>query len=96
MSGHNNISDGDTFRIQPIDGDEGRNGPRQNAATGASAAGVRAISAQIVAFYFRAPVKAFFRTRVDYMVYISSLGPLFHLILTDPDIGLRKSYQSTE
>lgn len=30
-----------------------------NAATGASAAGVRAVSAQFVAFYFRAPIKAF-------------------------------------
>lgn len=40
--------------------------PRNNAATGASAAGVRALSAQMVAFYFRAPVKAFFRTRVEY------------------------------
>ena len=36
-----------------------------NAATGASAAGVRAIASQAVAFYFRAPVKAFFRTRVE-------------------------------
>lgn len=40
--------------------------PRNNAATGASAAGVRALSAQLVAFYFRAPIKAFFRTRVEY------------------------------
>lgn len=44
---------------------EGRRKPRNNAATGASAAGVRAISAQAVTFYFRAPVKAFFRTRVE-------------------------------
>ncbi|KAG6037073.1 hypothetical protein E4U40_006850 [Claviceps sp. LM458 group G5] len=43
--------------------------PRSNAATAASAAGVRALSAQVVAFYFRAPAKAFFRTRVDYMAY---------------------------
>ncbi|KAI0816698.1 mitochondrial carrier domain-containing protein [Xylaria sp. FL0064] len=43
--------------------------PRQNAATAASAAGVRALSAQAIAFYFRAPVKAFFRTRVDYLAY---------------------------
>lgn len=47
---------------------------RSNAATGASAAGVRAFSAQAVAFYFRAPVKAFFRTRVDYLVgHISAM-----------------------
>ena len=44
---------------------EARRKPRNNAATGASAAGVRAVSAQAVAFYFRAPVKAFFRTRVE-------------------------------
>ncbi|KAI1121132.1 mitochondrial carrier domain-containing protein [Nemania abortiva] len=42
---------------------------RNNAATAASAAGVRALSAQAIAFYFRAPVKAFFRTRVDYLAY---------------------------
>ncbi|EFX00099.1 mitochondrial carrier protein [Grosmannia clavigera kw1407] len=42
---------------------------RSNAATAASAAGVRALSAQALQFYFRAPVKAFFRTRVDYLAY---------------------------
>ncbi|KAK9770433.1 putative Mitochondrial carrier protein [Seiridium cardinale] len=47
--------------------------PRSNAATAASAAGVRALSAQAVAFYFRAPVKAFFRTRVDYLAYARSV-----------------------
>jgi hypothetical protein len=39
--------------------------PNANAATGASAASVRAISTQFMAFYFRAPAKAFFRTRVE-------------------------------
>lgn len=38
---------------------------KSNVATGASAAGVRAIASQTVAFYFRAPAKAFFRTRVE-------------------------------
>ena len=47
-----------------------RKDPRNSAATGATAAGVRAFTAQAVAFYFRAPVKAFFRTRVDYLVRI--------------------------
>ncbi|OAA65543.1 mitochondrial carrier protein [Niveomyces insectorum RCEF 264] len=42
---------------------------RTNAATAASAASVRALSAQALQFYFRAPVKAFFRTRVDYLAY---------------------------
>ncbi|KAI1376840.1 mitochondrial carrier [Hypoxylon crocopeplum] len=46
---------------------------RSNAATAASAAGVRALSAQAIAFYFRAPVKAFFRTRVDYLAYARSV-----------------------
>lgn len=39
---------------------------QNNAATGVSAAGARALGAQAIAFYFRAPVKAFFRTRVEY------------------------------
>lgn len=46
---------------------------RQNAATAATAAGVRAFTAQAIAFYFRAPVKAFFRTRVDYLAYARNL-----------------------
>ncbi|KAL8844040.1 MAG: hypothetical protein Q9176_001446 [Flavoplaca citrina] len=53
--------------------------PRQeskgNAATGASAAGARAISSQLVTFYFRAPVKAFFRTRVDYLAFARAINP---------------------
>jgi hypothetical protein len=49
--------------------------PRSNAATGASAAGVRAFTAQAVAFYFRAPIKAFFRTRVDYLAFAKSISP---------------------
>lgn len=47
------------------DSDSVRQNPRSHAATGASAAGTRALSAQLIAFYFRAPVKAFFRTRVE-------------------------------
>jgi hypothetical protein len=57
--------------LEPHIGDENpRRKPRNDAATGVSAAGVRALSAQMVAFYFRAPIKAFFRTRVEYVVYI--------------------------
>ncbi|KAG5293589.1 mitochondrial carrier protein [Histoplasma capsulatum G186AR] len=55
--------------------DPARRKPRTNAATGASAAGVRALSAQAVAFYFRAPAKAFFRTRVDYMALAKAINP---------------------
>lgn len=47
--------------------------PRNNAATAASAASARALSAQLVAFYFRAPAKAFFRTRVDYLGFARSV-----------------------
>ncbi|KAK1753638.1 mitochondrial carrier [Echria macrotheca] len=47
--------------------------PTSNAATGASAAGMRALTQQAIAFYFRAPVKAFFRTRVDYLAYARAL-----------------------
>ena len=43
--------------------------PRTNAATAASAASVRALTSQAIAFYFRAPAKSFFRTRVDYLAY---------------------------
>ncbi|KAH6649553.1 mitochondrial carrier domain-containing protein [Chaetomium tenue] len=52
--------------------------PTSNAATGASAAGVRALTSQAVAFYFRAPVKAFFRTRVDYLAYARALQEQEH------------------
>lgn len=54
--------------LQASDNELARRQPKTNAATGASAAGVRALSTQVVAFYFRAPVKAFFRTRVDWLV----------------------------
>lgn len=66
--------------INPIQGilpilpdDAPRKDSRSNAATAASAAGVRAFTAQAIAFYFRAPVKAFFRTRVDYLAYVRSV-----------------------
>ncbi|KAL8996659.1 MAG: hypothetical protein Q9169_003883 [Polycauliona sp. 2 TL-2023] len=52
-----------------------RQDSKGNAATGASAAGVRALSSQLVAFYFRAPVKAFFRTRVDYLAFARAINP---------------------
>ncbi|GAB7345964.1 hypothetical protein MBLNU457_4187t1 [Dothideomycetes sp. NU457] len=48
-----------------------------NATTGASAAGVRALTARLAAFYFRVPIKAFFRTRVDYLAYPRAINPLF-------------------
>ena len=48
---------------------------QEKAATGASAATLRAVSARLLTFYFRAPVKAFFRTRVDYMGYVRAVSP---------------------
>ncbi|GAB7356009.1 hypothetical protein MBLNU459_g6633t1 [Dothideomycetes sp. NU459] len=50
---------------------------RQNdATTGASAAGMRAVTARLFAFWFRVPVKAFFRTRVDYLAFPRAINPL--------------------
>ena len=39
---------------------------KEHTSTGLSAATMRALSAQMFAFYFRAPVRAFFRARVEY------------------------------
>lgn len=50
------------------DDDSSRKKASNNAATGVTAAGSRAFFARAAAFYFRAPAKAFFRTRVDYLV----------------------------
>lgn len=38
---------------------------KDNASTGTQAAAMRAVAARMFAFYFRAPVKAFFRARVE-------------------------------
>lgn len=40
---------------------------QENAATGTTAATMRALSARLFAFYFRAPVKSFFRARLEYV-----------------------------
>lgn len=58
--------------------DDRRTTTSQNALQGTTAAGARALGSQLVAFYFRAPVKAFFRMRVDYMVSIPPRHPLLH------------------
>ncbi|KAI5800266.1 mitochondrial carrier domain-containing protein [Peziza echinospora] len=49
--------------------------PSTNLVNGTSAAGARAISTQLIAFYFRAPVKAFFKMRVDYMQVARAINP---------------------
>jgi hypothetical protein len=52
-------------RIQHDSQDGDSKPSKQTASTGASAASIRAVTARMVAFYFRAPIKAFFRTRVE-------------------------------
>lgn len=48
---------------------------KKSTATGVQAAGIRAVTARAVAFYFRAPVKAFFRGRIDYLGYARAINP---------------------
>lgn len=66
--------------------------PNKHAATGAQAAGIRALSTQVMAFYFRAPIRAFFRTRVDYMAMARAVNPDLNTIkgwsLRTSSIGL--------
>ncbi|KAF2861547.1 mitochondrial carrier [Piedraia hortae CBS 480.64] len=50
--------------------------PHDTATTGLGASAMRAFSARMLAFYFRAPMKAFFRARVDYMGYPRAISPL--------------------
>lgn len=64
LAHHDNTHD--KYTITPINEEDGATDGNQNAAkAGASAAGIRAVSMQVMAFYFRAPIKAFFRTRVE-------------------------------
>ncbi|EMC97886.1 hypothetical protein BAUCODRAFT_66546 [Baudoinia panamericana UAMH 10762] len=48
---------------------------QDNASTGVGAALVRGLSARLLALYFRAPIKAFFKTRIDYMGYARAINP---------------------
>ncbi|PVI02357.1 mitochondrial carrier [Periconia macrospinosa] len=59
------------------DSNDGQAPPNKAPATGVQAAGMRAVAARMVAFYFRAPVKAFFRGRIDYMGYARAINPHF-------------------
>jgi hypothetical protein len=61
------------------DAKDGKDGsaPNKAPATGVQAAGMRAVAARMVAFYFRAPVKAFFRGRIDYLGYARAINPHF-------------------
>ncbi|PNS19607.1 hypothetical protein CAC42_7451 [Sphaceloma murrayae] len=62
--------EGSGHSIKP---DESQRDKKSNAGTGASAAGVRALTARLAGFYFRAPVRSFFKTRVDYLAYPRAL-----------------------
>ena len=64
------VSDGQIPDSSPQDIEEIQDGkrkkqPTNNAATGASAAGMRSVAVQFMTFYFRAPITAFFRSRVE-------------------------------
>lgn len=48
---------------------------KEHASTGFTAATIRALSARLLTFYFRAPIKAFFRPRIDYMGYARAISP---------------------
>ncbi|SMR61893.1 unnamed protein product [Zymoseptoria tritici ST99CH_1E4] len=48
---------------------------KEHGATGFYAASMRAISARALTFWFRAPAKAFFRSRIDYMGYARAINP---------------------
>ncbi|KAF2271422.1 mitochondrial carrier protein-like protein [Westerdykella ornata] len=62
--------------VAPKDDVDGSSQPNKgNASTGVQAASIRAITARAVAFYFRAPVKAFFRGRIDYLGYARAINP---------------------
>ena len=68
VSARSDVSNNDTVPETP-------QAPNKAPATGVQAAGMRAVAARMVAFYFRAPVKAFFRGRIDYMSYARAINP---------------------
>lgn len=74
---------GGVLPVIPPSADASERDSRKNAATAATAASVRAFTAQAIAFYFRAPVKAFFRTRVDYLAYARNLQQQNHGYLSN-------------
>lgn len=45
--------------------EKSKNKRTEHAGTGLSAATMRALSARLLTFYFRAPIKAFFRPRIE-------------------------------
>lgn len=61
------VTDADLPDLRDPDNHRKKRHPKTNATTGASAAGIRAVSVQFMTFYFRAPIKAFFRSRIEYV-----------------------------
>ncbi|KAK4950175.1 hypothetical protein LTR10_011154 [Elasticomyces elasticus] len=51
---------------------------KENASNGLGAAAVRGLSARVLAMWFRAPVRSFVRTRIDYMGYARAISPHAH------------------
>lgn len=94
MPRHIASQDDDTFRIQPVDTgqDDGLKNPRQNAATGASAAGVRAVRYLCTnADYGEVNLIPHQYATHSFLLSSSCKGFLSH---TSRLHGLRQSYQS--
>ncbi|EWC43524.1 hypothetical protein DRE_07486 [Drechslerella stenobrocha 248] len=78
---HNITDDPTDFEGQAViwDGDAHEEPKKKskssNAVQGASAAGTRAVTMQLVTFYFRYPVKAFMRLRIDYLAVARAINP---------------------
>lgn len=54
------------YGILPVDAVQlNKEKRKEHASTGFSAATIRALSARLLTFYFRAPIKAFFRPRIE-------------------------------
>ncbi|KAK1057342.1 hypothetical protein LTR74_014250 [Friedmanniomyces endolithicus] len=56
-------------------GDSNSKKRKENASNGLGAAAVRGLSARVLAVWFRAPVRSFVRTRIDYMGYARAISP---------------------
>lgn len=55
----------DVLEVGRLTTKEQRKKRKEHASTGFSAATIRALSARLLTFYFRAPIKAFFRPRIE-------------------------------
>lgn len=54
-----------SISVAAAQGSDASDKPKANAATGVSAASARTLGSRLIAFYSRAPAKAFFRKRVE-------------------------------